>query len=150
MVWGCISAALHICKCSINAERYKRVLEQHLLPSRRRLLQGYAYFSKTKLNHILHLFQQHGFVVQGSSCWTDLPAVQMFHHLKTFQMQQRRPRNPLSDRNGTTFLSQRSSSWSPQFQMFTDVVKRRRDAAQWETWPCPNFFETFCSSSKSR
>jgi len=38
MVWGCISAYgtgnLNIWKGSINAEMYKQVLEQHLLPSR--------------------------------------------------------------------------------------------------------------------
>ena len=31
-----------------------------------------AYFSRTELNHILHLFQQHDFVVEESGCWTDL------------------------------------------------------------------------------
>uniref|UniRef100_A0A9J8AZP5 Tc1-like transposase DDE domain-containing protein n=2 Tax=Cyprinus carpio carpio TaxID=630221 RepID=A0A9J8AZP5_CYPCA len=44
MVWGCMSAcgmgSLHICKGTINAERYIQVLEQHMLPSRRRLFQG--------------------------------------------------------------------------------------------------------------
>ncbi len=44
MVWGCMSAcgmgSLHIWKGTINAERYIQVLEQHLLPSRRRLFQG--------------------------------------------------------------------------------------------------------------
>uniref|UniRef100_A0A9J7XYE4 Tc1-like transposase DDE domain-containing protein n=1 Tax=Cyprinus carpio carpio TaxID=630221 RepID=A0A9J7XYE4_CYPCA len=39
MVWGCMSV-LHIWKGSINAERYIQVLEQHMLPSRRRLFQG--------------------------------------------------------------------------------------------------------------
>ncbi len=44
MVWGCMSAcgtgSLHIWKGTINAERYIQVLEQHVLPSRRRLFQG--------------------------------------------------------------------------------------------------------------
>ncbi len=44
MVWGCMSAcgmgSLHIWKGTINAERYIQVLEQHMLPSRRRLFQG--------------------------------------------------------------------------------------------------------------
>ncbi len=44
MVWGCMSACgmgnLHIWKGTINAERYIQVLEQHMLPSRRRLFQG--------------------------------------------------------------------------------------------------------------
>ncbi len=41
MVWGCISAygmgSLHVLEGSMNAERYIKVLEQHMLPSRRRL-----------------------------------------------------------------------------------------------------------------
>ncbi len=44
MVWGCISAygmgSLHVLEGTINAERYIKVLEQHMLPSRRRLFQG--------------------------------------------------------------------------------------------------------------
>ncbi len=44
MVWGCISAygmgSLHVLEGTMNAERYINVLEQHMLPSRRRLFQG--------------------------------------------------------------------------------------------------------------
>ncbi len=44
MVWGCISAygmgSLHVLEGTVNAERYIKVLEQHMLPSRRRLFQG--------------------------------------------------------------------------------------------------------------
>ncbi len=44
MVWGCISAygmgSLHVLKGTMNAERYIKVLEQHMLPSRRRLFKG--------------------------------------------------------------------------------------------------------------
>ncbi len=38
MVWGCISAygmgSLHVLEGIMNAERYIKVLEQHMLPSR--------------------------------------------------------------------------------------------------------------------
>ncbi len=38
MVWGCISAygmgSLHVLEGTMNAERYIKVLEQHILPSR--------------------------------------------------------------------------------------------------------------------
>ncbi len=38
MVWGCISAygmcSLHVLEGTMNAERYIKVLEQHMLPSR--------------------------------------------------------------------------------------------------------------------
>ncbi len=50
MVWGCISTygmgSLHVLNVTMNAERYIKiyiyikVLEQHMLPSRRRLFQG--------------------------------------------------------------------------------------------------------------
>ena len=40
-----------------------------------------AYFSNRMLNHILHLLQQHGLVVEESSCWTGLSAVQTFHNV---------------------------------------------------------------------
>ncbi len=44
MVWGCISAygmgSLHVLEGTMSAERYIKVLEQHMLPSRRRLFQG--------------------------------------------------------------------------------------------------------------
>ncbi len=43
MVWGCISAygmgSLHVLEGTMNAERYIEVLEQHMLPSRRRVFQ---------------------------------------------------------------------------------------------------------------
>ncbi len=43
MVWGCISAcgmgSLHVLEGTMNAERYIKVLEQHMLPSRWRLFQ---------------------------------------------------------------------------------------------------------------
>ncbi len=35
-------------------------------------------------NHILQLLQQLGFKVEESGCWTDLPAVQIFHIKQTF------------------------------------------------------------------
>ncbi len=68
MVWGCISSygmgSLHVLEGTMNAERYIKVLEQHMLPSRRRVFQ---------------LLQQHSFVVEESGCWIGLPAVQIFH-----------------------------------------------------------------------
>jgi len=46
MVWGCISAygvgSLHVLEGTMNAERYIKVLEQHMLPSRRHIFLGKA------------------------------------------------------------------------------------------------------------
>ncbi len=44
MIWGCISAygmgSLCVLKGTMNTEKYIKVLDQHMLPSRRRLFQG--------------------------------------------------------------------------------------------------------------
>ncbi len=46
MVWGCISVygmgSLHVLEGTMNAERYIKVLEQHMLPSKQRLFSGKA------------------------------------------------------------------------------------------------------------
>ena len=57
MVLGCVGATnLHICKGTINAERYTQILEQHILPSRQHLFRSLsAYFSKTMQSCILPL-----------------------------------------------------------------------------------------------
>ncbi len=66
MVWGCICAygmvSLHVLEGTMNAERYIKVLEQHMLPPED------VYFSRTMQNHILQLLQRHGFVVEESGC----------------------------------------------------------------------------------
>ncbi len=59
---------------------YIKILEQHMLPSRRRLYQGRpCVFQQDNAKHILQLLQQQGFVVEESGCWFGLPAVQIFH-----------------------------------------------------------------------
>ncbi len=61
MVWGCISAygmgSLHVLEGTMNAERYIKVLEQHMLTSIRRVFQQ----DNAK--------PQHGFVVKESGCF---------------------------------------------------------------------------------
>ncbi len=74
MVWGCISAygmgSLHVLEATMNAERYIKVLEQHMLPPPDDvyLRESLVYFSRTMQHHILQLLQQHGFVVEESGC----------------------------------------------------------------------------------
>ena len=73
------------------------------------------------LNHILHLFQQHGFVVEESGCWTDLPAVQTFHQLIAEQLE-------------SSIRQEWNNIPLPKVQQLVssvpDVVKRRGDATQ--------------------
>ncbi len=84
MVCGCISAygmgSLHGLEGTMNAERYIKVLAQHVHPPDDVYFrEGLVYFSRTMQNHILQLLQLHGFIVEESGCWSGLPAVQTFH-----------------------------------------------------------------------
>ncbi len=54
--------SLHVLEGTLHAERYIKVLEQHMLPSGRRV------FQQDNANHILQLLQQHGFVIEESGC----------------------------------------------------------------------------------
>ncbi len=55
---------LHVLEGTMNAQRYIKVLEQHMLPSRRCLFQGRpCVFQQEIKTHILQLSQQHGFIV---------------------------------------------------------------------------------------
>ncbi len=67
--WGCISAygmgSLHVLEGTMNSERYIKVLEQHILPSRQCLFQGRPCVFQQE-NHILQLLQQHGFESLGA------------------------------------------------------------------------------------
>ncbi len=54
--------SLHVLEGTMNAERYIKFLEQHMLPSRRRL------FQQDNAKPYTALLQQQGFVVKESGC----------------------------------------------------------------------------------
>ncbi len=116
-----------------------------------------VYFGRTMLNHILHLLQLHGFVVEESGCWIGLPAVQIFHlqgpieniwHIIKLKIRQRQPQTLQQlqtyirqewDQIPTPKLQKLITSMPRRLQT---VLKRRGDATPWKTCPRPNYFET--------
>ncbi len=62
-IWAYGMGRLHVLEGTTNAERYINVLEQHMLPSRRRLFQQNNSKPHTAVAVTL---QQHGFVVEVS------------------------------------------------------------------------------------
>ncbi len=102
MVWVCISAysmgSLHDLEDTMNAERYKKVLEQHMLPSRRRLFQGRpCVFQQdnakphTAAITTAWLRSRRVRVLNWPACSPDLSPIENIWHIIKWKIRRRRP-----------------------------------------------------------
>ncbi len=142
MVWGCMSAcgmgSLHIWKGTINAERYIQVLEQHMLPSRRRLFQGRPCIFQHDnarptycINYTSWLRRRRIQLLNGPACSPDLSPIENIWRIIKRKMRQRRPKTveqleACIRQEWDTFLFLNLSNLSPQSQTFADCYKKKR------------------------
>ena len=164
MVWGCISAygmgSLHVLEGTMNAERYIKVLEQHMLPSRRRLFQGRpCVFQQdnakphTAAITTAWLRRRRVRVLNWPTCSPDLSPIENIWRIIKLKIRQRRPRTL---QQLETYIRQ---EWdqipTPKLQTLITlmprrlqtVLKRIGDVTPWKTCPRPNYFET-CSRNQ--
>ncbi len=95
MVWECISAygmgSLHVLEGTMNAERYIKVLEQHMLPSRRGLFQQDNAKPHTAAITTAWLHSRRVRVLNWPACSPDLSPIENIWRIIKRKIRQRRP-----------------------------------------------------------
>ncbi len=120
MVWGCIRAysmdSFHVLEGTMNAERYIKVLEQHRLPSRRRVFQQDNAKPHTAAITTAWLRSRRVQVPNWPACSPDLSPIENIWRIIKRKIRQRQPRtlqqleNYIINiyKNGTKFQHQNS------------------------------------------
>ncbi len=147
MVWGCTSAygmgCLHVLEGTMNAERYIKVLEQHMLPSRQCLFQGRPCvfqqdnakpYTAAIITAWLH--SRRVWVLNWPACSSDLSPVENIWCIIKWKIRQRRPQTLQEletnirqewDQIPTLTLQKLITSMPRCLQ----TVLKRRDLTQW-------------------
>ncbi len=141
VVWGCISAygmgSLNVLEGTMNAERYIKFLEQHMLPSRWRLFQQDNAKPHTAAITTAWLRSRRVRVLNWPACSPDLSPIENIWRIIKRKIHQRRPQTlqqletyirARMGKNPTPKLQKIITSMPRHLQT---VLKRRGDATLW-------------------
>ncbi len=112
---------LYVLKGTMNAERYIKVLEQHMLPFRRRLFQGWpCVFQQNKAKPhtaaitTARLCVRRVHLLNWPACNSDLSTIEnIWHIIKRKMLNSLAAGKPISGKNGTRFQHQNSRNSCP-------------------------------------
>ncbi len=139
MLWGCISAkgmgSLHVLDATMNAEKYIKVLEQHMLPSRWRVFQQDNAKPHTAAITKAWPRSRRVRVLNWPACIRDLSPIENIWRIIKWKIRQRWPRTLLEthirhewDQIPTPKLKKCITSMPRHLQT---VLKRRGYATPW-------------------
>ncbi len=139
MVWGCISAyGLHVLEGTMNVERYIKVLEQHMLPSRWRVFQQNNAKPHSAAITTAWLRSRRVWVLNCPACSPGLSPIENIWHIIKQKIRQKRP---WTLQQLEIYIRQEwdqiTKSKLQKFvnlmpRRFQTVLKRRGDAAPWK------------------
>ncbi len=153
MVWGCISAyvmdSLHVLKATMNAERYIKVLEQHMLPSRLRVLLKNNEKPHNEAITTAWLHSRRVRVLNWPACSPELSPVENSWRIIKRNIWKMTTNSSAAGNIYQARMGQNSNTKTPKthnldVQTFSNCFEKKRRCYTMVNMPCRNYFET-CS-----
>ncbi len=141
MVWGCISAyGLHVLEGTMNVERYIKVLEQHMLPSRWRVFQQNNANPHSAAITTAWLRSRRVWVLNCPACSPGLSHIENIWHIIKQKIRQKQSMNSSAAGNlyqarmGPNYKIKTPEMCKLDAQTVSNSCEKKRRCCTMETW----------------